>query len=210
MIALLVFILMGHAAPHPQFPDAVSRDSVRSMIATAERSDEIKRMGPQAYKHLREIMFTANEKVEHRWNATLVLAQIGGSDSLPDVEKALKDSSWFMRSAGLLATSLIDKRRGYAAARNLMSRDPALLVRASALQVLAQDTQLDRGYLWKELYNPLNFNGGHGLSIRQSILKVLGQNAQRSEAGKFSALMRDADTQVQALAEAGLKATYKR
>lgn len=209
MTSLLLMFFMAHSAPHTSFPDNVSKATLRQMVATADRPEEIKKLGPEGYKQLRTIMLSSDEKVEHRWNATLVLAQIGGPDSLPDIEKALKDSTWYMRSAGLLATSLVDKQRGYKIAKDLMSKDPALLVRASALQVLAQDGKLDRSFLWKELYNPRNFSNGHGLSIRQSILKVLAKNAEKSESAKFAALVKETDKAVRVLAQQSLTTLNK-
>jgi len=206
MLHLLLMLWMAHAAPHPSFPDNVTKDTLRTLVATAERSEDVKKLGPVGYKQLREIMLSENESVQHRWNATLVLAQIGGADSLPDIEKTLHDSAWFMRSAGLLAVSLVDRQRGFSAAKNLMSNDPALLVRAAALEVLAQDKKIDRAYLWKELYNPRNFNRGQGLPIRESILKVLAQNVQKSEAAKFQALLGETDGGVRQLAQNGLSA----
>ncbi len=209
MISLLLMSLLVQAAPQPSFPQNVNRQSVRELVKTSMRSEELKELGPAGYKHLREIMLSETESVETRWNATLALAQIGGSDSLPDIEKTLKNSTWFMRSAGLLATSLVDKKRAYRVAKEFMSHDPALLVRASALQVLAQDPQLDRTYLWKELYNPRNFIKGRGLSIRHSILQVLAVQASKAESAQFVALMREDDPQIQRLAEQGLESIYK-
>lgn len=179
MFSLLLICLMGNASPHTSFPEAVDKRTVRHLLSSSERSQDLKKLGPEGYKQLRAIMFSPSEKIEHRWNAVLSLAKIGGTDSLADVEKALKDSTWYMRSAGLLATRLIDKQMGQARAKELMSHDPALMVRASALQVLAQDEKVDRPYLWSQLKNPRNFNNGRGLSIRESILQVLGQNVQK-------------------------------
>jgi len=209
MLHLLLMYSLVFAAPlnksiNPEFPQNVSKETIRSLIVKTDRTDDIKKLGPAGYMQLRDIMLSSNEQVEHRWKATLALAQIGGVDSLPDIEHALKDSSWYMRSVGLLATSLVDRSRATDVAKKLMSADPALLVRASALQVLAQEKDVDRNFLWKELYNPRNFSKGQGLSIRQSILKVLSQNALKSESQKFIALSREGDGAIKKLAQSGL------
>lgn len=211
MIQYLLVLFLAQAAPHQsKFPTVVHKETIRNLLKTPDQAAEIKKMGPEGYRHLQSIMFSPDEQIAHRWNATLTLAKIGAAESAPDIDKALHNSVWYMRSAGLLAHSLITPDQGVSKAKEFLRRDPALLVRASALQVLAQGPTLDRGFLWAELYNPLNFNDGQSLSIRQSILKVLGRAPQKSETGKYVALMRENDSQIQEAARRSLETLYQR
>jgi len=214
MMNYLLVLLMAHAAPHksaaPDYPDFVHIDTIRYMLQTPDRAADIKKMGPQGYKQLRAILFSPTEPVDKRWNAALVMAKIGGVDSLPDIERASKDKVWYMRSASLLALGIVSKDKAMQKARYLMQKDQALLVRASALQVLAQNPVVDRDFLWTQMYNPMNFNNGQSLSIRHSILKVLSENQKKTETAKFVALMRENDPQIQNAAQRSLEVLYKK
>lgn len=201
MILCLFLSQFIHAAPHKDFPQNVSIQSVKALLKKADQVDEIKPLGPQAYKHLREIMLSEKEGMTHRWNAVLAMARIGGHESQPDIDAALKHNTWFIRSAGLLASSIVHKEKGFEKAKQFLRRDPALLVRATALQVMAQEDNMDRDYLWTELHNPLNFHKGQSLSLRLSILKILSKNVRKTESAKFVALMRESDPAVQSLAK---------
>ena len=206
MIIIVFLIQSVFAAPHAKdnFPKEVSVTTLRRLVQMQDKEDSIKKLGPQAYKHLRDLMFSSQETVDDRWKATLVLAKIGGPESLPDLEIALKNSLWYMRAAGLLGTSVAVPAVGYVKAKELLHADPALLVRAVALQVIAQQKTVDKEFLWSEIYNPMNFNNGKSLPIRLSILKVLENSLTASDAARLTALMREDNKDIQTLAKNSL------
>lgn len=211
MIILIAFLIPSvWAAPHSKddFPKEVPFSTVRRLVQMQDKEDSIKKLGPEGYKHLRELMFSSQEAVDDRWKATLVLAKIGGPESLPDLEIALKNSLWYMRAAGLLGASVVDPDIGIEKAKEFMHRDPALLVRAVALQVIAQQKTIDKEFLWSEIYNPVNFNNGKGLPIRLSILKVLENSLNASDAARLTALMREDNKEIQELAKVSLSRIY--
>lgn len=210
MVHLLLFLATCWAMPNRNsFPVTVSADHVRELIKINGQEEQLKVLGPQAYTHLRDIMFSGAESVDNRWHATLALAKIGGEESLPDLQAALKNPLWYMRAAALLGKSLVDKDHGVAIAKALMHEDPALLVRATALQVLAQQKKIDKEFLWAELYNPANFNNGRGLPIRTSILKVIDQSIAPTDSAKLTALLREQNEDIQTLAKRSLSKIYK-
>lgn len=193
---IFIFLMqMAFAAPHSSFPDRIDPVELKTRLIKNE-IEEIKKMGPRGYEALIGLMKSENESVEHRWNAVLAVAKIGGTESLADIRFADQNPTWFMRSAGLLAHSLIDLDKGVSRAKNLIHTDGALLVRAAALQVIAQDPQMERDFLWAELYNPLNFKNGRSLSLRLSLLKVLEKNALKKELPKFVALSQEKDEEI--------------
>lgn len=210
MIALILFVIpWAWSAPHrDHFPEAVSYFQVRQLIQQEDNEDAIKKLGPEAYKRLRDVMATRQETVENRWRATLAIAKIGGEDSLPDLELAINNSEWFMRSAGLLGLTIAQPEKGRLKARQFLHSDPALLVRATALQILAQQRNVDKNFLWSELYNPLNFKNGRGLPIRLSILKVIDKSVTPSDASKLTALMRENNKEIQSVAKASLNKIF--
>ena len=86
MISLVFLIQTVWGAPHTtseNFPKEVPYATVRRLVQMENKEENIKKLGPEGYKHLRDLMFSATESVDDRWKATLVLAKIGGPDSLP-------------------------------------------------------------------------------------------------------------------------------
>lgn len=173
-----------------------------------DRLADVKKMGPQGYKELRQIMLSDTEPMERRWQAILAMAKIGREESRLDLEQNLKNPTWFVRSASLLGLSLIQAEVGEQKAKEAMSRDRALLVRATALQVLSQSKKLDRSFLWKELHNPINFHQGRSLSLRTSIVKVLAQNPKKGENEKFSFLLKEADPEIRQISRGALSDSF--
>jgi hypothetical protein len=209
MYWIICFVYLLSAAPHS--PSKIAFDP--SVLKEALRSDQlttVKSMGPDGYKYLRQITMSESESIEQRWQAVLAMAKIGQNESRQDLEAYLKSPTWFLRSSSLLGLSLIEKEYAQKKAKELLHSDRALLVRTSALQVLSQSTKIDRDFLWKELYNPINFRNGRGLSIRASLLKVLSQNPQKKEKEKFLFLTNDKDPTVKKLSMQALESVVKR
>lgn len=207
----LVFVILSFAAPHTSsFVDNdVTYSQVRRLVQFEGREEVLKKMGPEAYKHLRELMMSSDEDVEDRWRATMALAKIGGEDSVPDLQSALNHNDWFMRSAGLLGLALAKRDLAEEKAKGILHSDPALLVRAAALQVLAQQKKVDKDLLWAEMYNPINFSNGKSLPFRLSLLKVLEQHVTASDAAKLTALMREDNSDIQSIAKLSLAKIYQ-
>ena len=168
---------------------------------TQNRLSAVKSMGAEGYKSLREISLSETEPMDQRWRATLAMARIGHKESLVDLEHFMKSSTWYMRSASLLGMALVDSQLSQRKAKELLRRDPALLVRASALQVLSQEKKMDREFLWKELHNPINFRRGRSLSLRTSILKILSQQPLPTEKSKFALLTNDSQPEIKNLSK---------
>jgi hypothetical protein len=204
MIYLALLIQFVFAVPSQKFPQDFERSHLQQALQRGHLQ-EIKKMGPQGYRELRQMMFSDSEPMEQRWKAIFAMAKIGQQESREDLKLSLQSRTWFVRSAGLLALSLIEEDKGAAVAKKMMQSDPALLVRASALQVLVQGQNVDRSFLWQELYNPINFHQGRGLSIRKSILKILSENPQPSEKNRFALLSNEKDESIKTLAKKTLE-----
>ncbi len=205
MNLIICLISIIFAAPQQKIPFE-KKEFARAL--QQDRLSDVKKMGPQGYKQLRQIMLSENEPMEQRWQAILAMAKIGREDSRQDLEQNLKSPTWFVRSASLLGLSLIKGDVGEQKAKEVMSKDRALLVRATALQVLSQSTKMDRSFLWKELHNPINFHQGRSLSLRTSIVKLLAQNPKKQEADKFSFLLKEHDPEIRQLSKVALAGTF--
>lgn len=209
MIFLLLAFQWVHAAPIKQ-DTAHMIKNVRQILTNNSHLENIREFGPNGYKQLVELSNSSREPMEIRWNAMMAMAKIGGEYSVPDLEKNISNSLWYVRSGALNALSLVEKDHGVSRAKTILKNDPALLVRASALQLLAQQKNKDQSFLWTELYNPLNFDNGQSLSIRGSILKVIAQSPQKKEAPKYIALIRDKDPKIRDLAVRALESISRK
>src|SRR4051812_42518629 len=80
-------------------------DSVRSSLdlPMGQRLSSLRKQGPDGYLALTKIMFDENETMNNRWKAVTAAARIGGVDAKPEIERALKSQTWYMRNAGLVA-----------------------------------------------------------------------------------------------------------
>jgi len=187
MISSVLLITFALALPNKQ--------DLRSAL-TQNRLSDVKSMGSEGYKSLRDISLSEVEPMEQRWRATLAMARIGHKESLVDLELFMKSSTWYMRSAGLFGMALVDSDLSQRKAKQLLSQDPALLVRAAALQVLSQEKRMDRDFLWKQLHNPINFRRGRSLSLRTSILQLLSKKPLPTEKSRFALLTSDSHTEI--------------
>lgn len=208
MCWILCFFSLVFAAPRPSSFTAFDPIALKQALRK-DQLDVVKSMGPDGYQFLRRVMLSEAEPYEERWQAVLAMAKIGQHESRQDLEANLKSSTWFLRSSSLLGLSLIEKDFAIKKAKELLHRDRALLVRATALQVLSQSANLDREYLWKELYNPINFRNGRSLSLRASILKVLSLEPRKNEKEKFLFLSNDKDPQIKSISQLALQSTKR-
>jgi len=150
--------------------------------------------GPQGYRNLNHIMFDSQGAMDLRWRAVNAVAQIGGAESKPELEKALKSRDWFMRNAGLLSMANIDRKSGVKWARQLLS-DPAMVVRAAAVATLLDLKDQDSTtLLWKKLYASENFKNHESLFVRRRIVEALAALETSGREAKFVALLNDKDT----------------
>jgi HEAT repeat protein len=202
MICLISVVLAA-----PQIKTPFEKNELKQALQQHRLAD-VKKMGPQGYKQLHQMMHSENESMEQRWQAILAIAKIGREESRRDLEQNLQSPTWFVRSASLLGLSLIQSGIGEQKAKELMSKDRALLVRATALQVLSQSKKIDRTFLWKELHNPINFHQGRSLSLRTSIVKVLAQNPKKGEIEKFSFLLKEGDSEIRQLSQQALAQAF--
>lgn len=202
---IICFISVVFALPQTNAP--FEKNKLKQALQQ-DRLADLKKMGPQGYKELRQIMLSDSEPMESRWQAILAMAKIGREESRQDLEQNLQSPTWFVRSASLLGLSLIQSEVGEQKAKEAMSKDRALLVRATALQVLSQSKKIDRSFLWKELHNPINFHQGRSLSLRKSIVKVLAQNPKKEEADKFSFLLKEGDLEIRQISRGALSGSF--
>ncbi|MCB0377724.1 MAG: hypothetical protein KDD33_04465 [Bdellovibrionales bacterium] len=159
---------------------------------------EIYKMGPTAYKKLYKMSFDDSQPMKMRWKAFMVMTSIGGKKSLPEIDRALENKAWFMRSAGLLALENVDQGQARKRARQVLQQDPAMLVRVNAVDILAKDpSKSSRSALWKGLDDELNFHRKRSLWIREHIAKSLAEDPTKRELLSWKRMLHSEDHQLQ-------------
>lgn len=157
------------------------------------------------YKTLIEIADNKEQSMNMRWRALTSAALLRKNGAVPDLMKAAKSDQWFMRNAALVGLSEFSPEKAVAAARDLV-KDPALVVRSAAVDVLVKHGSADERFLlWSELKEKYNHRGSTSLWIRAQIVKALAQKPLDGEMTNFSALLNEKDEDVQKGAIAGLE-----
>lgn len=193
--------LKSNLAPKVSSPSHLRSSHTILVAATKEalamplekRIPALSEQGPQGYRNLVQIMFDEKASMEARWRAVTSVGAIGGVESIPEIERALKKNEWYMRSAGLVAMSNVNRKSAIYWARKLLS-DKALVVRAAAVETLAElkDTEAS-SVLWQKLYAKENFKNGQSLFVRKRIVETLAQLNQSGSESKFIEVLGDKD-----------------
>lgn len=157
------------------------------------------------YKELVDIALHSDQPMNIRWRALTSAALLRKEESVDDLIKATESSEWFLRNAALVSLSEFSQEKGYQAARRL-ARDPALVVRSAAVEVLARsENPFDRDLLWSELHESYNKKNGQSLWIRAQIAKLLTKQSQKSEISNFARLLNENEEELQKVAISALE-----
>lgn len=162
-------------------------------LPPGNRMQVLQSQGGEGYRNLIAIMFNSQVPMETRWRAVTAAGRMGGRDSVPELERALKREEWYMRSAGLVAMTSVDRQSALKWAKKLVS-DRALVVRASAVTTLADLKDASAApILWQKLYAKENFKGSQSLFIRRRIVEALAEIESSGSERKFVDVLADKD-----------------
>lgn len=116
--------------------------------------------------------------------------------SIEQLEKKINSNQWHWRSSALLQLQQKDNLKAIKAARKLI-KDPALVVRSYAAQILIQSNAAsDKKLLKTELFSDYNFNKGKSLFIRKQIINGLDRNELMQESELLNRLLQDEDSDI--------------
>ena len=161
-------------------------------LPLAERLQTLK-SDSRSYENLKTLMFTKGTSMDVRWKAVTAAGRVGGEKAKADMVRALTAPEWFMRNAGLIALSNLDRAQSLAWARKLLS-DKALVVRAAAVDVISQShDSSSANLLWTKLYSKENYRNRQSLFIRRRIVEALADLEGKGHEAKFVALLQDKD-----------------
>jgi hypothetical protein len=194
-VVLLVFPTISFAA----IPSKNNTSFQRALSAPHKIAvSEIYKMGPSAYKKLNNIAFDSSQPMNTRWKSFMVMTSIGQKKSLPEIDKALRDKIWYMRSAGLLAMQKVNRAKAVEWAKYLLKKDPALMVRIKAVDVLESDPKsVTKDLFWKKLYSKENFHRNESLWIREKMVSHLASFPRKKDMKRWKKALFDKDIKVQ-------------
>jgi HEAT repeat protein len=133
---------------------------------------------------------------QNRWNQVFKLGEEPSKKNLQTVVRALKSPDWYLRDSALRTLPRFSLTEARSWSRKLLD-DPSLIVRTTAVQILAQvQTEQDRSLFWKKLTAKENFHAGQSLWIRRHLVRALAAKAEPTEKLKFEALLKDPDSRL--------------
>ena len=154
---------------------------------------------------LKNITFDSKQPLEKRWKAYHDVVTKNKKESIPMAKKALKSKDWFLREAGLKTFVALRPIEAKPIARDMLKKDPSMLVRAQALSAIKiLNDKSSEKLLWESLKDPKNFRGDQSLWIRPKLVATL-MEFKMGDKTQYKTLLDDKDPQVQRLAREALK-----
>ncbi len=176
---------------------------VFSQIAFASIPSKTTKVAPKT--DFKSIVFNNNYPLEVRWDAYHKVVTKDKKQSLPMARKAVKSKDWFLREAGLKTFVALKPDEAKTIARDMLERDPSMLVRAQALSAIKiLNDKSSEKLLWQTLKDPKNFRGDQSLWIRPKVVATL-MEFKLGDKSQYKSLLDDKDPQVQRLAREALK-----
>lgn len=189
MIKLILSVLMISQGVFASIPAPTSKDVSKNIRKN----------------NLKAIVFDNKYPLEERWDAYHKIVTKNRNESIPMAKRAVESKDWFLREAGLKTFVALRPEDAKAIARNMLEKDPSMLVRAQALSAIKilNDRSTEK-LLWKTLRDPKNFRGDQSLWIRPKVVATL-MEFKMGEREQYKVLLDDKDPQVQRLAREALK-----
>ncbi|MDE0119151.1 MAG: HEAT repeat domain-containing protein [Bdellovibrionales bacterium] len=169
------------------------------------RKEALSNYGTNGFIVLKQLVFSNKETMPIRWKALTSLARLYPEKSLPIVLRALRDSTWFLRNAGLIAMDIIDPKEGMRWAGPLLN-DSSLIVRTAAVSIIKKHKASQyKMQLLEKLNAPDSFYKNKSLWIRYHIVSALADFCEPGEEKMFISFLQDADEKLHSPAISALE-----
>ena len=147
-----------------------------------------------------DIAFDKNIDDSQRWRSLVALSVQDGQGSIEHLTSALKSDEWFMRDAALVAIGGIDKELSLKWARKLLTEDPSMIVRTTAVKIIKENgSKKDVPILLNSIFNKKNYRQGRSLWIRHQIAEAIS-HLDKSSYHDMLRLLDDSDDRVNVVA----------
>ena len=216
MVKLFFFqslISLAFSMPNPQSKQTLSHGNLKDFGGLEEEIfyslrlphnlavENLSKWGKEVHDPLKGLAFNEKMPMRTRWKSFMVYIKLAGFESVPSVKQALEDNEWFMRNAGLTALEQIDSSLARKWAMEKLEKDPALMVRDKAVDILSKnlDSQV-RDLFWKKLHSPDSFYNKRSLWIRRKLAVPLMENLKKGEGSHWVRLLYGEDDELKQMA----------
>lgn len=170
-----------------------------------DRHQALAELPDSVYDSLWTVARDDRQSMNVRWRAVTSAALLRKENAVTDLVKCSKSSEWFMRNASLVSLSEFAPKQALPVARRLV-KDPALVVRSAAVEVLAKQGGVpERELLWQEMQADYNTRGNESLWIRGQIAKALAEKPRDIEMKLFAGLLDEKDETIKKACVQGLE-----
>ncbi len=167
--------------------------------------ENLSQWGTGVYGPLRTLAFDEKIPMRTRWKSFMLYTQLAGAKSLPIINQASDHKDWFMRSAALTALERVNISMARRRAFDKLNKDPALMVRAKALDILQSQFGEDVVELfWKKLHSADSFHNNKSLWIRKNLAVSLVKNPRKRDTQRWIRLLHGPDGELQQVAALAL------
>ncbi|MYE07839.1 MAG: HEAT repeat domain-containing protein [Oligoflexia bacterium] len=157
------------------------------------RKEALSHYGPTGFIILKQLIFSNKETMPIRWKALTSLSRLYPEKSRSIVLRALRDSTWFLRNAGLISMEIIDLKEGIRWAGHLLN-DSSLIVRTAAVSMIKKHKASQyKIQLLEKLHAPDSFYKNKSLWIRYHIVSALADFCEPGEEKMFISFLQDVD-----------------
>ena len=161
------------------------------------RKQALSRYHSFSFHVLKQFVFSKKEIMSIRWKALTSLARLYPEKSYPVVQDALRNDSWFLRNAGLIAMEIINPEESVRWAGELLNNDLSLVVRTAAVVMIKKHkASRYKVYLLGKLNAPDSFHKKKSLWIRHHIVSTLADFSEPGEERMFISFLHDPDTRL--------------
>ena len=169
------------------------------------RKEALSHYGTTSFIVLNHFIFSNRETMSIRWKALTSLARLYPKKSRSSILRALRDSNWFLRNAGLIAMDIIDSKEGVRWAGHLLN-DSSLIVRTAAVSMIKKHKARQyKMQLLEKLNAPDSFYKNKSLWIRYHIVSALADFSEPGEEKMFISFLQDADEKLHSPAISALE-----
>lgn len=138
-----------------------------------------------------------------RWKSIMALGFLEKQNINPTYLSLANSKEWFVKNGLLITMDENNHPQRFVAAKKMV-KDPSLIVRSSAFDILMQEP-IHRDLLWEELFNSQNVRKNRSLWVRPKIIHHMSQNPRSHEKAFFEKLAKENEPEIVILANRGLQ-----
>ncbi len=201
---LSVFVFPMAFAAVPLVNTSASWDAEMEILALPiSNQKKLLKSDKKTLDRLIAVAQDTNLALDMRWKSIMALGFLENKNTAPSYMALQGSKEWFVKNGLLIAMDENNHPERFNVAKKMV-KDPSLIVRSSAFDILMQDPS-HRDLLWEELFNAQNTKKKRSLWVRPKIIKYMSQNPKSYERSFFERLMKESEPEIVKLAAKGIE-----